>query len=98
MKINVFDENGVTVISPEGKLDHLTAEEFETKINELSEENDTLILDMKNVEYVSSAALRVILRAYDLLESRGGLKLRNVNNNVMEILKITGFSDYLDLI
>ena len=97
MTINVYEENGVTVIAPEGKIDHVTVEEFESKINELIETNDTLTLDMAGVEYVSSAALRAILNANDLLEEKGGLKLKNVNRKVMEIFNITGFADYLDI-
>ncbi len=97
MTINVYEENGNTVIAPEGKIDHVTVEEFESKISELGETNDYLILDMAGVEYVSSAALRAILNANDLMESKGGFTLRNVNNKVMEILNITGFADYLDI-
>ncbi len=97
MTINVYEENGSTVIAPEGKIDHVTVEEFENKINELGAEHDTLTLDMAGVEYVSSAALRAILNANDLLEDKGGLVLKNVNKKVMEIFNITGFADYLNI-
>ena len=97
MTINVYEENGTPVIAPEGKIDHVTVNEFETKINELGEKNDSLILDRAGVEYVSSAAFRAILNASDLLESKNGLVLKNVNNKVMEIFNITRFSDYLDI-
>ena len=97
MTIKVYEENGVQVIAPEGKIDHVTVEEFESKINEIGEKNDSLTLDMAGVEYVSSAALRAILNANDLMEEKNGLVLKNVNNKVMEILNITGFSDYLDI-
>ena len=97
MTINVYEENGKPVIAPDGKIDHVTVEEFESKINELGETSDTLILDMAGVEYVSSAALRAILNANDLLEGKGGLTLRNVNKKVMEIFNITGFADYLNI-
>ena len=50
---------------------------------------------MAGVEYVSSAALRAILNINDTMEEKGGLVLRNVNQKVMEIFRITGFSDYL---
>jgi len=98
MKINEYFENGSAVIAPVGKIDHITVGEFEEKINELSANHDTIILDMAGVEYVSSAALRAILNANDLLEGKGGLKLRNVNKNILEILNITGFTEYLDII
>ena len=97
MTINVYEENGATVIAPQGKIDHVTVEEFENKINELGETNDALTLDMAGVEYVSSAALRAILNANDLMEGKGGLTLKNVNNKVMEIFNITGFADYLSI-
>lgn len=97
MTINVYEENGTTVIAPQGKIDHVTVEEFENKINELGETNDALTLDMAGVEYVSSAALRAILNANDLMEGKGGLTLKNVNNKVMEIFNITGFADYLNI-
>ncbi len=98
MTINEYLENGSAVIAPEGKIDHITVGEFEKKINELGEKNDTIILDMAGVEYVSSAALRAILNANDLLEGKGGLKIRNVNKNILEIFNITGFTEYLDII
>ena len=97
MTINVYEENGTTVIAPEGKIDHVTVDEFESKIIEQGEKQESLTLDMAGVEYVSSAALRAILNANDLMEGKGGLTLRNVNRKVMEILEITGFADYLDI-
>lgn len=97
MTIKVYEENGTTVIAPEGKIDHITVKEFESQITDLFEQNETLTLDMAGVEYVSSAALRAILNANDLLEGKGGLVLKNVNKKVMEIFNITGFADYLDI-
>ena len=97
MTIKVYEENGTSVIAPEGKIDHVTVEEFEAKITELGNANDSLILDMAGVEYVSSAALRAILNANDLLSDKEGLTIKNVNKKVMEILRITGFSNYLDI-
>ena len=88
MIIKCTENNGNAVIAPEGKLDHVTVAEFEEKVTELGAKNDSLTLDMADVEYVSSAALRAILNAK---------KLENVNQKVMEILRITGFSDYLDI-
>ena len=97
MTIKVYEENGKQIIAPEGKIDHVTVEEFDAKITELCSEYDSLTLDMADVEYVSSAALRAILNANDLLSDKDGLTIKNVNKRVMEILKITGFSNYLDI-
>ena len=95
MTIKVYEENGKQIIAPEGKIDHVTVEKFEEKITELCNANNSLILDMAGVEYVSSAALRAILNANDLLADKDGLTIRNVNKKVMWILRITGLSDYL---
>ncbi len=97
MTIKVYEENGTTVIAPEGKIDHVTVEEFENTINETGEKCESLTLDMAGVEYVSSAALRAVLNANDLMEKKGGLTLKNVNSRVMEIFNITGFADYLNI-
>ncbi len=97
MTIKVYEENGTTVIAPEGKIDHITVKDFESQMDALCEQHDTLTLDMAGVEYVSSAALRAILNAHDLLEGKNGLVLKNVNKKVMEIFNITGFADYLDI-
>lgn len=97
MTIKVFEENGTPVLAPEGKIDHVTVKDFEVKINELAENHDSMILDMAGVEYVSSAALRAILNAGDILERKNGMVLKNVNNRVMEIFNITGFTDYLNI-
>ena len=97
MTIKVYEENGTTVIANEGKIDHINVKEFDSQITDLCEQKETLTLDMAGVEYVSSAALRAILNANDLLEGKGGLVLKNVNKKVMEIFNITGFADYLDI-
>lgn len=97
MTIKIYEKDKTPVIAPEGKIDHVTVEEFERKMNELAEQHESLILDMTGVEYVSSAALRAILNANDLMEGKNGLVLKNVNQKVMEIFNITGFSDYLDI-
>lgn len=97
MTINVYKKDDSTVIAPEGKIDHVTTLEFENTINEAAKDSDKLTLDMAGVEYVSSAALRAILRADNLVQDKGGLTIINVNQKVMEILKITGISDYLNI-
>ena len=97
MTIKVYDENGTAVIAPEGKIDHLTVEEFESETTKQCEAHDSLIIEMKDVKYVSSAALRAILNINDIMESKGGLVFRNVNKNIMDILSVTGLLDYLDI-
>ncbi|MBQ2295036.1 MAG: STAS domain-containing protein, partial [Spirochaetales bacterium] len=56
-----------------------------------------LIIDLENLEYVSSAGLRVILKAQKLMNAQGNMKVINVNDMVMEVFDITGFADILTI-
>ncbi|MDR1466855.1 MAG: STAS domain-containing protein [Oscillospiraceae bacterium] len=99
MEINKSQEGENLTIKLSGRLDTNTApqleSEFETSIND-SVKN--LILDFKNLEYVSSAGLRVILSAKKKISKvSGDMKAKNVNSSVREVFEITGFTDILTL-
>lgn len=80
-----------------GRLDTVTAPELEKAIAALLPQIDSLVLDMSSLEYISSAGLRVILKAYKALAPKNGLKLTGVQEAVKEVFDITGFSDFLDM-
>lgn len=89
--------NGKTLtVSASGRLDTSTAPELEKQLGDLAGIDD-LILDFDNLEYISSAGLRVILKAQKIMNKQGSMKLVNVNDCVMEIFDITGFSDILNI-
>lgn len=96
MKIKKELENNVLVLALEGRLDTVTAPELEREINDLSGVRD-LVIDMKNLEYISSAGLRVILKAQKTMNAQGSMKLKNVGESIMEVFEITGFSDILTI-
>lgn len=82
-----------------GRLDSATSVEAEKVIDELTERFDSLILDMKELEYISSAGLRILKRAYMAMRRKeGSLKLKNVNKMVMEVFEVTGFAGLLQFI
>ena len=56
-----------------------------------------LTFDMTNLEYVSSAGLRVILKAQKAMNAQGSMKLTGVNDSIMEVFDITGFLDILTI-
>lgn len=57
-----------------------------------------LLIDMKQLEYISSAGLRVLLAAYKKLKAKGGsLRICHVNDVVMEVLEVTGFKDKINI-
>lgn len=80
-----------------GRLDTLTAPELETEISAMLPSVQTLTLDMENLDYISSAGLRVILKTRKALDKKSGLKLTHVSEAVKEVFDITGFSDFLTI-
>ena len=97
MQINYTKEAGKLTVTPEGRIDTLTAPELEKKLCEIIEGVTELVLDMGKVEYISSAGLRVILKLQKLMHHQGKMKLVSVNESVMEVFEITGFSDILNI-
>lgn len=96
MQIKKELENNVLVLALEGRLDTVTAPELEREINDLSGVRD-LVIDMKNLEYISSAGLRVILKAQKTMNTQVSMKLKDVGESIMEVFEITGFSDILTI-
>lgn len=78
-----------------GRLDTVTAPELESELNSSLTGVKDLTLDCEGLEYISSAGLRVLLKAQKLMTVQGSMKLIHVNESVMEVFDITGFSDIL---
>ena len=97
MKINHNREAEKLTVAIEGRLDTTTAPELEKALGTLLEGVTDLVLDMTNLEYVSSAGLRVILKAQKAMFRSGKMKLIGVNESIMEVFEITGFSDILEI-
>ena len=96
MEILVKRDNQL-VFELNGRLDTLTAPELEQKIKD-ENVNEDLILDFKNLEYISSAGLRVLLSTKKLLNSKGKeLTISNINDVVKEVFNVTGFINILNI-
>ena len=80
-----------------GRLDTTTAPELEATIDSCAAGIKELVLDCSALEYVSSAGLRVILKAQKLMNAQGTMKLTHVNETIMEVFDITGFADILTI-
>jgi anti-sigma B factor antagonist len=80
-----------------GRLDTTTAPELEAAINAVTGEAQSLKLDISEVDYVSSAGLRVILAAHKTMSSKGGLTVSGAKPEIMEVFEMTGFSDILNI-
>ena len=92
-KIN--GETATLIVS--GRLDTQTAPELENELDVVLPGLKELIFDMTNLEYVSSAGLRVILKAQKAMNAQGSMKLTGVNDSIMEVFDITGFLDILTI-
>ena len=94
----IKEKNGTAVtMSLQGRLDTATAPQMEAELKKDMEEVTRLILDMRELEYLSSAGLRVILNAQKMMVKRGGMVVRHVNETIMEVFELTGFSDILTI-
>lgn len=81
----------------EGRLDTVTAPELENCIKESTDGVASLTLDLSKLDYISSAGLRVLLSAQKKMKAQGTMTVRGVNETVMEIFEVTGFSDILTI-
>lgn len=91
-------KNGTELnLAVEGRLDTTTAPQLEAELKQSISGVETLVLDFANLEYLSSAGLRVLLAAHKVMNKQGEMIIRNVNETIAEIFEITGFSDILPI-
>ena len=98
MTIEIKRNKEELIIEITGRLDTTTAPALEKAINDNLGTSESLILDFNNLEYISSAGLRVLLSAQKKLQQSGAMKLKNVCEEVMDVFEITGFADILDIV
>ena len=95
MTIEIKKNGAETVIELSGRLDTSTAPVLDKTIGEDVSESTNLVLDLKGLEYISSAGLRVLLSAQKRMQKNGSMKLKNVCEEVMDVFEMTGFADIL---
>ncbi len=101
MEIEKVNQGDKTILYVTGRVDTKTAPEFQQVIDDALDANEIVLeLDFKNVEYLSSAGLRAILYAQKKVNNipNASLAIVQVNEDVMEIFNMTGFSDFLTII
>ena len=97
MEIKTTRNDSELTVALSGRLDTLTSPDLEDKLDEELEGVERLIFDLGELEYISSAGLRVLLGAYKMMEEYNGMLIRNVTEPVMDVFEVTGFSDVLDI-
>ncbi len=80
-----------------GRMDTSTAPQFEAELKSSLDGVEKLVLDFENLEYVSSAGLRVILAAQKIMNKQGKMVIKNVGEVIAEVFEITGFVDILTI-
>ena len=95
MTIEIKRNAEETAIELVGRLDTTTAPALDKTINEDVADSKNLVLDLKGLEYISSAGLRVLLSAQKKMQKIGSMKVTNVREEVMEVFEMTGFADIL---
>ena len=97
MIINKKQDGSALVIALEGRLDTTTAPELEAELKTCLDGITDLTLDLTNLDYISSAGLRVLLSAHKTMMKQGQMKVTNASEIVREVFDVTGFSDILNI-
>ena len=98
MTTNMKRDGDALTVELKGRLDTTTAPELESELRPALKDGVTeLIIDLKALDYVSSAGLRVLLSAQKIMNKQGEMTVRNVNDDVMEVFEVTGFVDLLNI-
>ena len=97
MTINVERDFELVTLEITGRLDTTTAPNLEAVINEISEDTKELVFDMAELEYISSAGIRVLLSAYKKMNQSGGImRIEKANDIVREVFEMTGLVEMLN--
>ncbi len=93
LTINRISEGDKLTLSLEGRLDAAGTPQLEAELRQELERTTELVFDLRGLQYVSSAGLRVLLLAQKRMNTQGRMRLEHVGESVMETLEITGFVD-----
>ena len=97
MEIQVLKNENI-VINIKGRLDTTSSPILNQKIQEIEIDKDLVIIDFKELDYISSAGLRVLLAIKNMLEEKGKtLEIHNVNEVITEVFSVTGFDNILNI-
>ena len=97
MTINMNKNDKALTVNINGRVDTTTAPQLEQALKAEFDNCNELVLDFAEVEYISSAGLRVLLSAQKVMGKKGGMKLINVSDVIMDIFDMTGLTDIFDI-
>ena len=99
MEMSIKKEDGVLYIAVAGRLDTVTSAELNAKLEEEGYDNADIDFDFQNIEYISSAGLRLVLALQKQAQETGHtLVIRNINKVVAEVFRVAGFNKALTIV
>ena len=81
-----------------GEVDSVNAMEIEEKLLKETEGVTDVVFDLKQLDYISSAGLRILLQMQKMMKTQGSMVIINTNEEVMEVFKVTGFVRLLNIV
>lgn len=97
MEIKQIKNGTEFTVCPVGRLETVTAPELQAVLNENISGVTTLTFDLKELKYLSSAGLRVLMSAQKIMNKQGTMRLIHVNEDIMDILDMTGLTDVFEI-
>ncbi|MBO5550788.1 MAG: STAS domain-containing protein [Lachnospiraceae bacterium] len=97
MNITKNKQGSTLTVGLEGRLDTTTAPQLESELKTALDDVTELIFDIKDLAYISSAGLRVLLSAQKVMNKQGKMVIRGASEEIMEIFDVTGFVDILTI-
>lgn len=97
MTLNKTLNDATLTIEINGRVDASTSPILEEEIKNSAAGVKKLVLDFQNVEYISSAGLRVLLKSQKMMMKQGQMVVANASETIREVFELTGFMDYLTL-
>ena len=97
LNIDKNTEGSSMEVKLSGRLDTTTAPQLEEVVKAELAGKESLIFDLADLEYISSAGLRVLLSAQKIMNNQGSMTVKNVSEEVNEIFEVTGFADILTI-
>ncbi len=97
MTIDIISKDNQMILSLSGRLDATNAPKLEAELKKSIEGVKKLVFDFQELEYISSAGLRVLLNAQKIMNNQGEMTVRNINDTISDVFEITGFVDILTI-
>ena len=97
MEVKKVSEGSALTLYLSGRLDAVTALQLDKDLTASLNGVDDLTVDLADLEYISSAGLRMLLKTQKRMDKQGAMRIRNIRENVREVLDMTGFSGFLTL-